>query len=116
MFAHLPLIVNEQRKKLSKRRDDVSLLDYRDRGFLPEAMVNYLALLGWGPPDGVEVRLDPPGRVPAGVPASEDINPSSAFFDVKKLRFVNGEHLRAMGPAHFAERSRPFIDAAPWAA
>ncbi len=58
-FAHMPLIVNEQRKKLSKRRDDVSLMDYRDRGFLPSAMVNYLALLVWGPPDGQEVRLEP---------------------------------------------------------
>ena len=55
-FAHLPLLVNEQRKKLSKRRDDVAVGDYRDRGFLPEAMRNYLALLGWGPDDGVEVR------------------------------------------------------------
>ena len=55
-FAHLPLLVNEQRKKLSKRRDDVSMATYKERGFLPEAMRNYLSLLGWGPPDGVEVR------------------------------------------------------------
>ena len=113
IFAHLPLIVNEQRKKLSKRRDDVSLLDYRDRGFLPEAMVNYLALLGWGPPDGVEVRLDPLRELPPEF-RIEDVNDSSAFFDVKKLRFVNGEHLRSLGSAHFAERSRPYFDAVPW--
>jgi glutamyl-tRNA synthetase len=113
-FAHLPLIVNEQRKKLSKRRDDVSLLDYRDRGFLPEGMVNYLALLGWGPPDGVEVRLDPLAEFPPMF-AVEDINSSSAFFDAKKLRFVNAEHLRALGVAHFAERARPFFEAEPWA-
>ena len=56
VYAHLPLLVNEQRKKLSKRRDDVAVGDYREKGFLPEAMVNYLALLGWGPPDGVEIR------------------------------------------------------------
>ena len=55
-FAHLPLIINEQRKKLSKRRDDVALEAYRERGILPTAMVNYLALLGWGPKDDVEVR------------------------------------------------------------
>ncbi|HJM27258.1 MAG TPA: glutamate--tRNA ligase family protein, partial [Acidimicrobiales bacterium] len=54
-YAHLPLLVNEQRKKLSKRRDDVSIADYRERGYLAEAMVNYLALLGWGPPDDVEI-------------------------------------------------------------
>jgi glutamyl-tRNA synthetase len=113
-FAHLPLIVNEGRKKLSKRRDDVSLLDYRDRGYLPEAMVNYLALLGWGPPDGVEVRLDPLAEFPPEF-RIEDVNDSSAFFDVKKLRFVNGEHLRALGSAHFAQRARPYFDAEPWA-
>lgn len=113
-FAHLPLIVNEQRKKLSKRRDDVSLLDYRDRGYLPEAMVNYLALLGWGPPDGQEVRLDPLAELPPLFDITA-VNDSSAFFDTKKLRFVNAEHLRALGPAQFAERSRPFFDREPWA-
>ena len=113
-FAHMPLIVNEGRKKLSKRRDDVSLLDYRDRGYLPEAMVNYLALLGWGLPDGDEVRLDPLRELPPEF-RIEDVNDSSAFFDVKKLRFINGEHLRALGPAQFAERCRPFFEAQPWA-
>ncbi len=74
VFAHLPLLVNEQRKKLSKRRDDVSVGDYRERGYLPEAMANYLALLGWGPPDEVEIRpmqrdrraVPPGGREPGG--------------------------------------------------
>ena len=55
-YAHLPLLVNAKRQKLSKRRDDVALDNYRQRGYLPEAMVNYLALLGWGPPDEVEIR------------------------------------------------------------
>ena len=49
LFAHLPLLVNESRQKLSKRRDKVALEDYRDEGYLPEAMFNYLALLGWSP-------------------------------------------------------------------
>ncbi|MFM7509545.1 MAG: glutamate--tRNA ligase, partial [Actinomycetota bacterium] len=113
-FAHLPLIVNEQRKKLSKRRDDVSLLDYRDRGFLSEAMVNYLALLGWGPPDGEEVRFDPLGEF-ASMFRIEDVGESPAGFDVRKLRHVNAEHIRHLGVAHFAERSRPFFAAVPWA-
>ena len=113
-FAHMPLIVNEQRKKLSKRRDDVSLLDYRDRGYLPEAMVNYLALLGWGLPDGDEIRLDPLAEIPPEF-RIEDVNDSPAFFDVKKLRFVNAGHLRALGPATFAARAQPWFDAAPWA-
>ena len=113
-LGHMPLIVNEQRKKLSKRRDDVSLLDYRDRGFLPEAMVNYLALLGWGLPDGSEIRLDPLRELPPLFDI-RDVNDSSAFFDTKKLRFVNGEDLRALPVTEFAERSQPYFDAQPWA-
>jgi len=117
VYAHLPLIVNEQRKKLSKRRDDVSLLDYRDRGFLPSAMVNYLALLGWGPPDGQEVRLDPLD-LEDGFPSMfeiTDVSPSPAYFDTKKLLFVNGEHIRAMPAEEFARAAEPFVAAAPWA-
>ena len=56
VYAHLPLIVNEKRQKLSKRRDDVSVGDYRARGYLPEAMRNYLLTLGWGPRDGQEIN------------------------------------------------------------
>jgi glutamyl-tRNA synthetase len=112
--AHLPLIVNEQRKKLSKRRDDVSLLDYRDRGFLPDAMFNYLALLGWGPPDGVEVRIDARDVFPPMFRV-EDINVAPAGFDPKKLRHVNAEHLRARTAAEFTEEVVPFVEREPWA-
>lgn len=105
-FAHMPLLVNEQRKKLSKRRDDVSMADYRKRGYLPEAMVNYLALLGWGPPDGVEVR---PVAEIMELYRLEDVNPSPAFFDTKKLDFVNAEHLRALSTDEFIARARPFM-------
>lgn len=110
-FAHMPLIVNEQRKKLSKRRDDVSLMDYRDRGFLASAMVNYLALLGWGPPDEQEVRLDPLSLTD-GFPTMFDIasvSSSPALFDIKKLLFVNGEHLRALPVERFVELSEPYL-------
>ena len=55
VFAHLPMLVNEQRKKLSKRRDPVAVESYRDQGYLPDAFVNYLALLGWSPPGGEEI-------------------------------------------------------------
>ena len=113
--AHLPLIVNEQRKKLSKRRDDVSLLDYRDRGFLPDAMFNYLALLGWGPPDGVEVRIDAREVFPPMFRV-EDINAAPAGFDPKKLRHVNAEHLRARSAAEFTDAVVPFVERESWAA
>jgi glutamyl-tRNA synthetase len=112
-FAHMPLIVNEQRKKLSKRRDDVSLMDYRDRGFLASAMVNYLALLGWGPPDGQEVRLEPLSLTEGFPPMFDiaDVSSSPAFFDVKKLLFVNGEHLRALSLDALDEAAQPYLAA-----
>src|SRR4029079_6040557 len=92
-FAHLPLIVNEQRKKLSKRRDDVSVGHYIERGYLPEAMVNYLATLGWGAPDGGEIR---PLAQSVDLLRLEDVSASSAFFDLKKLAHFNGEYIRAL--------------------
>jgi len=105
-FAHMPLLVNEGRKKLSKRRDDVSMSDYRDRGYLPEAMVNYLALLGWGPADGVEVR---PIAEIVDQYRLADVNAAPAFFDQKKLSFVNAEKIRALSVEEFQERARPFL-------
>lgn len=115
VFAHLPLIVNEGRKKLSKRRDDVAIEDYVARGFLPEAMVNYLALLGWGPPDGVEVR--PLAEIVELFDIAH-VNQSSAFFDIKKLEHVNGEYIRALPVDEFVRRAQPFLDRddVPWAA
>ncbi len=104
-YAHLPLIVNEQRKKLSKRRDDVSVGDYTARGYLSEAMRNYLLTLGWGPKDNIEIR-----------PIEElverfdlaDINKAPAFFDIRKLDHFNGEYIRKLDPASFVEQSRSF--------
>ncbi|MCU1499930.1 MAG: glutamate--tRNA ligase [Acidimicrobiales bacterium] len=109
-FAHMPLLVNEGRKKLSKRRDDVSVADYRDRGYLPEALVNYLALLGWGPADGTEVR---PISEIVELYRLEDVNASPAFFDQKKLSFVNAEYIRALTPAEFQERAKPYLTRGP---
>ncbi len=106
VYAHLPLIVNEQRKKLSKRRDDVAVEDYRDRGYLPEAMVNYLALLGWGPPDGVEIR---PVAEIVDLFELDDVNASSASFDAKKLEHVNAEWIRRLDPDDLRARLGPHL-------
>jgi glutamyl-tRNA synthetase len=105
-FAHLPLIVGADRKKLSKRQGDVAVADYRDQGFLPEAMVNYLALLGWGPADGVEVR---PVEEIVGLFDISDVNPAPAMFDRAKLESVNAEYLRAMSPAELVDAAEPFV-------
>jgi glutamyl-tRNA synthetase len=104
VFAHLPVLVNEQRKKLSKRRDSVSVADFRDQGYLPEAMVNYLATLGWGPPDGVEIR---PLAEIVELFRLSDVTQSPAFFDVRKLQHFNAEYIRALDVDAFAARARP---------
>ncbi|MFL2985763.1 MAG: glutamate--tRNA ligase [Candidatus Poriferisodalaceae bacterium] len=110
-FAHLPLIVNEQRKKLSKRRDDVALESYRDRGVLAAAMINYLALLGWGPPDDIEVR---PIEEVAALFRLSDVNPSPAMFDVKKLESINGDYIRSMTQEEFSEALTPWLRNEIW--
>ncbi|HEX5365092.1 MAG TPA: glutamate--tRNA ligase family protein, partial [Acidimicrobiales bacterium] len=106
VFAHLPVLVNEQRKKLSKRRDSVSVAEFRAAGYLPEAMVNYLALLGWGPRDGVEIR---PLEEIVELFRLEDVTPSPAFFDVRKLQHVNAEYIRGLDAGELVARARPFF-------
>jgi glutamyl-tRNA synthetase len=100
------MLVNEQRKKLSKRRDPVAVESYRDQGYLPEAFVNYLALLGWSPPGGEE--LFDTGQMLTRF-RLEDVNHSPAFFDVAKLTHINGEYIRAMAPDAFIEACRPWL-------
>jgi glutamyl-tRNA synthetase len=108
IYAHLPVIVNEKRQKLSKRRDKVALEMYRDEGFLPEAMRNYLALLGWSPKGDREI-------VPVETLISEfdfaDVQKSSAFFDVQKLTAFNGDYIRALSLDEFVVRCEPFLAA-----
>ncbi|HUR48775.1 MAG TPA: glutamate--tRNA ligase [Acidimicrobiales bacterium] len=105
-YAHLPMIVNEARKKLSKRRDDVAVEDYRDRGYLPEAMSNYLAVLGWGPPDGIEIR---PREEIVQLFRLEDVVSSSAFFDKQKLDHFNAQYLRQLSPAAVIDAAQTWL-------
>jgi glutamyl-tRNA synthetase len=106
VFAHLPLLVNEQRKKLSKRREEVAVEAYRDQGFLPEAFRNYLALLGWSPP-GDEEKVGLSVLVDAF--RLEDVHRAPAFFDVRKLTHLNGEYLRELSVEEFIEACRPWV-------
>ncbi len=108
VFAHLPLIVNEQRKKLSKRRDDVSVGDYADKGYLPGAMRNYLLTLGGGPRDGGE-EIRPIDELVAQFDLN-DINAAPAFFDIKKLDHFNAEYIRALPLDDFVAAATPFLD------
>ncbi|WP_405086756.1 glutamate--tRNA ligase [Microbispora sp. NBC_01389] len=107
VWAHVPVIVNEKRQKLSKRRDKVALESYRDEGYLAEAMVNYLMLLGWGPGDDREIM---PWSEMMPLFRLEDVNQAPAFFDEKKLRAFNGEYIRALPREVFAARCEPWLD------
>jgi glutamyl-tRNA synthetase len=106
VFAHLPMLVNEGRQKLSKRKDAVSVADFAAQGYLPEAMVNYLALLGWGPKDGVEIR---PLAEIVELFRLEDVTASPAFFDVRKLQHINADHVRALTVDDFLQRATPYL-------
>jgi len=113
VWAHLPVIVNEQRQKLSKRRDKVALEDYLAEGYLPAALINYLMLLGWGPRDGVEIR---PYAELEALFRLEDVSKASAFFDAKKLAAFNGAYIRALSLGEFIEACQHWLGApyAPW--
>jgi glutamyl-tRNA synthetase len=113
VWGHLPVIVNEKRQKLSKRRDKVALESYLAEGYLPDAMINYLMLLGWGPKDDIEIR---PFAELAGLFRLDEVTSSSAFFDVKKLSAINAEYIRALGTEEFVRACEPWLKApvAPW--
>lgn len=114
VWAHLPVIVNEQRQKLSKRRDQVALEDYLAEGYLPSALVNYLMLLGWGPRDGIEVR---PYEELEALFRLEEVSKAPAFFDVKKLAAFNGWYIRALTVDEFIGACQRWLvpPYAPWA-
>ncbi|HEY2671866.1 MAG TPA: glutamate--tRNA ligase [Rugosimonospora sp.] len=117
IWAHVPVVVNEKRQKLSKRRDKVALEAYRDEGYLADAMRNYLMLLGWSPRGDREIV---PWSVIEEEFRLEEVNPSPAFFDEKKLRAFNGEYIRALPVEEFIAACQPWltgtdtIPAPPW--
>jgi glutamyl-tRNA synthetase len=120
IWAHVPVVVNEKRQKLSKRRDKVALEAFRDEGYLAAAMRNYLMLLGWAPRGDREIV---PWSVIEEEFRLEDVNSSPAFFDERKLRAFNGEYIRALAPAGFVAACQPWLTGevagvrvAPWPA
>jgi glutamyl-tRNA synthetase len=106
VWGHVPVIVNEKRQKLSKRRDKVALESYRDEGYLAAAMKNYLMLLGWAPSGDREIV---PWSVIEDEYRLEDVSHASAFFDIKKLRAFNGDYIRALTPDEFTQVCAPWL-------
>lgn len=109
LYAHLPLLLDESRRKLSKRAGEVELLHYRDQGYLPEAMMNYLALLGWHPKDDREIFSHEELMEAFSL---EDAQKGGAIFSLEKLQAVNKHYIRQLTPAALLERSQPYLAAA----
>ena len=106
-FAHLPSVLGEGNKKLSKRDPQSNLFLHRDRGFLPEGLLNYLALLGWGIADDHDVfSLD---EMVAAFDVA-DVNSNPARFDQKKADAINAEHIRLLTAEDFTARLRAYLD------
>ena len=105
-FAHLSMLLGPDGTKLSKRHGATSVLEYRDQGFLPEALRNYLALLGWSTSDSKQL-FTPEELIKAfDLPGCQK-NP--ATFDPVKLSWMNGEYMRALAPADIIKRAEPFL-------
>lgn len=106
LFAHLPFVMGQDNAKLSKRNGEVSIAWYREQGFLPEAICNYLALLGWSPGDD---RENITMQELVQLFTVERVNSSPARFDMKKLEAINGDKIRALTIEDFLARSLPFL-------
>lgn len=107
-YGHLPFVMGPGNKKLSKRDPGGGLLTYRERGFLPEGLLNYLALLGWS------IGGDREFFTPAEMGEVFDVtrvNPNPAQFDLKKAEAINGQHVRSLDPADLARRLVPYLQA-----
>lgn len=108
-IGHIPLLVNTEGKKLSKRDGDVSVEDYLDKGFLPEALVNFLALLGWNP--GIPEEFFNLQQLEE-LFTIERVNDSPGVFDIEKLKWMNGKYIRDKSIEELVELTRPYVEKA----
>ena len=106
-YGHLPYVMGEGNKKLSKRDPESSLAMYRAKGYLPEALLNYLALLGWSM--GNDVEFFSPKELTQAF-TLERVNPNPARFDLKKCTSINGDWIRHIDPADLIDRLIPFLE------
>ncbi|HCT84158.1 MAG: glutamate--tRNA ligase [Candidatus Margulisiibacteriota bacterium] len=105
-FAHLPMILGPDKSKLSKRHGATSVVEYQEQGFLPEALINYLSLLGWSHPEGKEKM---PVQEIINNFHIERISKSGAVFDVEKLRWMNGLYVRELPEEKLVKAVMPFL-------
>jgi len=105
-FAHIPLILGKDKAKISKRHGAVSVIEYKQQGFLKEAFVNFLALLGWSPKDNREILTT---QEMIELFSLEGVNPSNPIFDPEKLQWMNGEYIRAADNEQLLDLAIPFL-------
>jgi glutamyl-tRNA synthetase len=106
-FAHLPLLLNRDRSKLSKRQGDVAVEEYRAKGYLPEALINFVALLGWGPTDDRNVFSISELIQQFSL---ERVGKSGSVFDVEKLDWLNKQHIRMMPEVEVVEMTKHVLE------
>ncbi len=107
-YGHLPFVLGPGNRKLSKRDPGGGLLAYRERGFLPEGLLNYLALLGWS--IGGDREFFGPAEMGEAFDVAR-VNPNPAQFDLRKAEAINGQHVRSLDPADLARRLVPYLQA-----
>lgn len=105
-FAHLPLILDKDRSKMSKREGAAAVTDYEKQGYLKEAVINFIALLGWSPGGDKEIMQM---AEMSELFSLENINPTNAIFDLTKLRWMNGEYIRMTDDNRLVDLIRPFL-------
>ena len=105
-YVHLPTVLNKDRKKLSKRHGDVSVEDFRAKGYLPEGLVNYLALVGWSPEDNEEI-FNMNELIEKF--SFERVSKTGGIFDIDKLDWVNGHHIRDYDIDKLTKMSIPYL-------
>src|SRR5581483_8687183 len=106
-YAHIPLILASDRTKMSKRHGAVSINEYRAQGFIPEAILNYLALLGWNP--GGEKELFTLEELIKEF-SLERVHKAGAIFDIEKLKWFNHEHLKQLTALEYEARLKEFLE------
>jgi glutamyl-tRNA synthetase len=105
-FAHIPLILSKGGGRMSKRHGATSIFEYKNMGFLPEALVNYLSLMGWAPGNDVEIL---PIEEIIKLFDVKDVNKTGAIFDMDKLTWINGQYIKSMDTDELARRSEEYI-------
>ena len=106
-FAHMPMILGPDHSKLSKRHGSVSLTEYREQGYLPETMINFLSLLGWSYDDKTEIMTSEEIQQRFSI---ERINPTSAVFDKNKLDWMNGVYIRQLSEDELVDKVMPVLE------